>query len=254
MQSSFLVHSHIPKTGGSALNQRFLFPRLGEDRVQMLYRYVFEAAHRLPMRHITPSMRCYGATGHVPYGYFERVYPAAIYVSVFREPVDRMLSFLNFALATPGHKLHERIGLAMAGRAAEDPDAFAMAVLQEPRLAVVHSNVQTRLACGCARLADTRIDALHLEIAESNLKQNNYLFGDQTDLSSFVEDMKARFPLHGRSDSICEVDAKTEKRLPKLLTSDMLRPRTLAALENANHFDLGLYDRITKRTANLAAA
>lgn len=251
---SFLVHSHIPKTGGSALNQRFLFPRYGQDRVQMLYRYVFEAAHRLPRRHVTPSMRCEAATGHVPYGYFDRVYPGATYVSVFREPIDRMLSFLNFVLATPGHKVHERIGRDVSGRAAEDPDAFVMAVLTEPRLAVVHADVQTRLAAGCARLGEASVEALHHDVASDNLDRRNYLSGDQSTLAGLISDLAERYPASTAMQPASPPDAKLEKRLPKTLSRSMLARSTIEALEQANRWDLSLYDQISRRTQNRAAA
>ena len=254
MTMSFLVHSHIPKTGGSALNQRFLFPRHGTDRVQMLYRYVFETAHRLPRRHVTPSMRCHAATGHVPYGYFDRVYPDAVYVSVFREPVQRMLSFLNFVLATPGHKVQERIGPDMADRAPEDPDAFVMAVLAEPRLAVVHANVQVRLASGCARLGEAPVDALHFEVAETNLGRPGYVIGDQAAFPRFIAELSERFPRVAATRASSPPDARLEKRLPKVLHRDMFAPGTIAALEQANRWDLALYDRVTRQSQNRAAA
>ena len=88
MSEPFLVHAHIPKTGGSALNRRLVFPGFGEDRVCQLYRFVFERAQRLPTRHVSRAMRSSAAAGHVPFGYFERLYPGALYVSVFREATN----------------------------------------------------------------------------------------------------------------------------------------------------------------------
>ncbi|MEM1297964.1 MAG: hypothetical protein AAGH68_01700 [Pseudomonadota bacterium] len=254
MTEPFLVHAHIPKTGGSALNQRFLFPRFGQDRVQMLYRYVFEAAHRLPKRHTSPAMRCFAATGHVPYGFFSRVYPSATYLSVFREPLARSLSFLNFVLATPDHKVHERIGADPARNAADDPDGFVMAVLQEPRLATVQSNVQTRLASGCARLGEMPVDALHLDVAEANMARSDYLIGDQAQLARLIGELRSRYPIPHQQAPTPQPDPRTEKRLPKTLRVDALAPATVAALEQANRFDLALYEQIQARSANLAAA
>ena len=254
MSEPFLVHCHIPKTGGSALNQRFLFPRFGTDRVQLLYRYVFEAAHRLPPRHTSPAMRCFAATGHIPFGYFKRVYPGATYLSVFREPVSRALSFLNFVLATPDHKVRERLDPGVLARAPADPDSFILATLADPRLAVVQANVQTRLASGCARLGDAPIDALHLDVATDNLARPEYVVGDQTNLGAVMAELRARFPAPAPSGPTPQPNAQAEKRLPKLLHADQISPRTHAALTHANRFDLQFYERIRRRTENLVAA
>lgn len=254
MLEPFLVHAHIPKTGGSALNQRFLFPHFGPDRVQMLYRYVFEAAHRLPQRHTSPAMRCFAATGHVPFGFHSRVYPSATYLSVFREPVARSLSFLNFVLATPDHKVHERVGPGPARTMEEDPDRFVMAVLQEPRLAVVQSNVQTRLASGCARLGEMPVDALHLDVAEANISRADYITGDQARLGRLISELRERYPVPRVQGPTPQPDPRVEKRMPRVLQVEALAPATRAALEQANRFDLRLYERIRSRSENLAAA
>ena len=252
MSLPFLVHCHVPKTGGSAFNQRFLFPRFGMDGTYLLYRYVFEAAHRLPTRHVSRAMRSYAATGHIPFGYFHKIYPEALHVSIFREPVARSLSFLNFVLATPDHKVRERLPALIANNATDDPDAFVLAVLDEPRLAVVQANVQTRLASGCARLGPRPVDALHLEIAEENIRRDDYLVGDQANLAGFLHRMTQRFPLPPGPTP--QPDAAAEKRLARKLAAKMLQPATLARLEDANRFDLKLYESIRRRTENLSAA
>lgn len=252
MTLPFLVHTHIPKTGGSAFNQRFLFPCFGTNGTYLLYRYVFEAAHRLPTRHVSRAMRSYAATGHVPFGYFQRIYPDAHYVSIFRDPVARCLSFLNFVLATPDHKVHERLPTGLSGLAGDDPDRFVLAVLDEPRLAVVQSNVQVRLASGCARLGPRPVDALHLEVAEDNIRRDDYLIGDQADLAGFLQRIMQRFPMP--SGPTPQPDAAAEKRLTRTLSANMLRPTTVGRLEDANRFDLRLYESIRRRTGNLSAA
>ncbi|MEM1131019.1 MAG: hypothetical protein AAGH83_10920, partial [Pseudomonadota bacterium] len=85
----FVVHCHVPKTGGSALNQRLFFPRFGAAQVYQMYRFIFERSSRLPLRHRARAMRSRAAIGHIPFGYFDLLYPDALYVSLFRAPEAR---------------------------------------------------------------------------------------------------------------------------------------------------------------------
>ena len=251
MSGPFLVHCHVPKTGGSALNRRFLYPAFGEDRVYQLYRYVFERASRIPLRHVSRAMRSFAATGHVPFGFFDRVYPDAIYVSVFREPVERMLSFLNFVISNPDHKVNARLPKGAVRHAAQDPDAYVNAVLNDPRLAVVQANVQTRIAGGAARLGDRPVNDLHLDQALENLSRPNYFVGDQSDLDNLIERLSTVVPILTAQDpSKPKSNAKLEKRLPRTLTLNALAPRTLERIRGANDLDLRLYDLVQTTLAS----
>ena len=251
MSAPFLVHCHVPKTGGSALNRRFLYPSFGEGRVYQLYRYVFECASRLPPRHVSRAMRSYAATGHVPVGFFDHVYPGAIYVSVFRDPVERTLSFLNFALSSERHQVRKRLPDVVIRNASQDPDAYVNAVLDEPRLAVVQANVQTRIAGGAARLGDQPVNALHLDQAFENLSRPTYLVGIQSELETLVQRLGAVVPARARQGAPDTASSpRLEKRLPRALSLDGLAPRTLERIRGANDLDLRLYDRVRESLAN----
>lgn len=254
MSLPFLVHCHIPKTGGSALNQRFMLPHFGARDVYMLYRHVFEMAERLPTLHTSRAMRSFAASGHVPFGFFQQVYPEAVHISVFRDPVERMVSFLNYVVTQPRHGVQQRLPAELRANPAEDPDRFVIAVLDDPRLAVVQSNVQTRLAAGCARLGDRPVSPEHLRMASRNIARHDYLVGDQARLGSFLADLRERFPRPEAEGPVPRPDAQTEKRMPRKLTLDMLAPGTRERLAAANTLDLRLYEAITRQHANLAAA
>ncbi|MEM7212315.1 MAG: hypothetical protein AAF479_10555 [Pseudomonadota bacterium] len=238
MTEPFIVHAHIPKTGGSALNRRMLFPMYGEDNVYQLYRFVFERASRLPRRHVARAMRSFVAVGHVPFGYFDDVYPDAVYVSVFRDPVARYMSFLNFVVAREKHGVHRRIGKNLVDQAAEEPDAYVNAVLDDPRLTVIHGNVQTRLASGTARLGDAPVTMEHLSAALSNVARERYVCGSQEDLPSLFDRLRESFPHMRRPKA---TSAELEKRLPKALHLDGLALRTIDRIRAANDLDTRLY-------------
>jgi hypothetical protein len=239
MPAPFLCHCHIPKTGGSALNRRYLYPRFSEDRVYQLYRYVFECAGALPQRHVSRAMRTYAGTGHVPYGFFRRVHPKAVYVSVFRAPEARFVSFLNFVLASDKHMVRKRVGADVLRRAETDPDSFVTAVLDDPLLEVVHSNVQTRLAAGRSRLGEAPVTGDDLEAARFNLAQPDYLAGDQDNLAAFIALMAERF---GPVAQKVRSSPQLEKRLTRHISLEMLGPKALKRVRAANELDLRLYE------------
>lgn len=246
MIDPFIVHCHIPKTGGSALNRRVLFPTHGEENVYQLYRYVFERASRLPRRHVARAMRSDLAVGHVPFGYFDEIYPGALHVSVFREPVARFVSFLNFVLANPKHAVRARLDPPLVANAADDPDALIRAVLAEPRLAVVHRNVQTRLAGGAPRLGDVEVSTCHLEAALRNVARERYVTGVQENLDDLIDRLRERLP-HLRLRTTATADQ--EKRLPKVLHIPALSRQTLDRIRAANDLDLRLHAAVRETLA-----
>ena len=241
MSEPFIVHSHIPKTGGSALNRRVLFPMHGEHRVYQMYRYVFETASRLPQRHVARAMRSFVAVGHVPFGYFDGIYPDAIYISVFREPVSRFISFLNFVLANPDHAVRQRLEPEVVANAENEPERFIEAVLSEPRLAVVHQNVQVRLAGGAPRLGEQSVTADYLDQARRNLNRHQYITGVQEEMDALIARLWERFPAMPEPKP---GPASLEKRLKKTLSRQQLAPKMLDRLRSANDLDLRLYDLV----------
>lgn len=242
----FVVHCHMPKTGGSALNRRLLFPRFGVDRVHQLYRFVFERSSRLPIRHRSPAMRAYAATGHVPFGYLDALYPDAVYLSIFRDPVSRFLSLLSFMLATPDHGMRAHLPRRVLDRAAEDPDALVYAVLAVPSLAAIHGNAQTRLAAGAARLGHAPVGPDHVHAAKANLTNPRYIAGLQPDLERFLVHLDTVLP-GPRLGAVQIHPAKLEKRGIRRLALSDLAPRTLAAIEAANAHDCALLDIVARR-------
>lgn len=247
MAERFLVHCHIPKTGGSALNRRLILPGFGEGAVQRLYRYVFECAAVLPVRHRGRAMRSFAAAGHVPFGYFAPVYPGALHVSVFREPVERFVSFLNYVFANHEHSARRRLPGPVVDGAADDPDRFALAILDEPRLAVVHGNVQTRLASGLPRRGEAPVEAGDLARALSNLDRPDYLWGAQEDLDGFIARLAGVLEAGGRRvTTAADVPDRLAKRLGRRFAATDLAPATLCRITDANRLDMDLYDRVLR--------
>lgn len=249
----FVVHCHMPKTGGSALNQRLFFPRYGTDRVHQLYRHIFERSSRLPLRHRARAMRSVAATGHVPFGYLDGLYPHAVYVSLFRDPVARFLSFVNFMLATPDHKTRTRLDPKLLDRAADDPDALLRGVLGDDHLGVVHANTQTRLASGTARLGQRPVGGQHLAAALQNIADPRYLTGLQHEFEVFIASLDQTLPGDGLAQPSA-IEEKLAKRGHAKITAADLAPKTLGLIRAANDLDLCLIEAVAEQPIKRRAA
>lgn len=246
MSEPFVVHCHMPKTGGSALNRRILFARYGIDRVHQMYRFIFERSSRLPIRHRTKAMRCFAAAGHVPFGYLDPIYPEAVYISVFRDPVERFLSFLNFMLTTPDHAARARISAEAIENFDDDPDRLVMAVLADAHLCAVQCNTQVRLASGSARLGKTPVGQNHMDAAFSNIMNTRYLTARHEDLDGFLIRLDDVLPGAGHAIDGRDIPPTLEKRGERRLTANMLLAKTLDAIHSANAYDQRLLDALER--------
>ena len=103
--AAFLVHVHVPKTGGSSVRQ-FLRDVVGEDAIFAtgLGRATFEALAQPPQSRKTPLR---AAHGHFGYGMhlhpvFRAAQPRAVhYATVLRDPVARIVSQFQWEVSSP---------------------------------------------------------------------------------------------------------------------------------------------------------
>lgn len=243
----FLVHCHMPKTGGSALNQRFLFQRYGHQNVHLMYRFIFERSSRLPIRHRTRAMRSFAASGHIPFGFLDSLYPDAIYVSVFRDPVERFLSFINFMMMTEDHAARGRLMAGTDNSGEPDPEDLVQAALGDEKIVRIHGNAQCRLASGNARLSAAPACGLHLAAAQQNIANPRYVIGLQSHLPAFLARLWRMTGSSAELAGVPEPKQELEKRLPRRLQAANLSPRTLDRVRSINDLDLHLVDGV--RTA-----
>lgn len=250
MLEPFVVHCHVPSSGSAALNRTVFLAHFGETRVMQLYRAEDETAHRLPLGRISWAMRCHAAAGHVPIGFFDRIYPGAAHVIVLRDPVARWLDALDAMLCLPDHPFHARLGAETMRLATADPDAFVRTVLEDRRITRRGADVQTRLASGLARFGRHQPDADDLGVALSNLARPDVHVGHHAALDAFSARLQDIYP----PQNPLPPDASMPGTAPRI-TPDMLTARTLEGIRTVNSFDLKLHDRLTAhRDLSRAAA
>lgn len=145
----FVIFLHIPKACGTTLTK--LFGRWCAPGEVFTATGVPHEEARATLRRLSaqrpPGVRL--ILGHAPFGLHEALDGPARYVTVLRDPIERIVSHFHYAARTPQHPQHEEIkrgdlgllGLArrisnlqtryLGGRLDETPDAAALALAKE---------------------------------------------------------------------------------------------------------------------------
>jgi hypothetical protein len=159
-----LIFLHIPKAAGSTLHRiverqydkAAIFHISGRD-----VRGSIEAFQRLSEA-CRDQIVC--LKGHMPYGLHVYMAQPCTYITLLRNPVDRIISHYYFVLRTPGHYLHEEV--VSAGMTLED--YVGSGISSEL------NNGQTKLLAGEVQ-QNQFVDAL--EQAKKNLLQSFSVVG-----------------------------------------------------------------------------
>lgn len=151
-----LVFIHTPKTGGSTLRRilrRQCQPRSSFVGLNHLDR-PHECLERLAAIAAAPPGRVQAAGGHVPFGVVAPRLPHATYLTLVRDPVERVLSAYHYGLhrRTPVRSLHRYVTEG-----------------------VTPANLQTRMLSGRPVSEEPTLDSL--EAAVANLRERFRVVG-----------------------------------------------------------------------------
>jgi tetratricopeptide (TPR) repeat protein len=161
-----LIFQHVPRCGGTSL-RRILKRQFDPSDVLELYgtREELELA-RYPtlaaVQHRTPAL----IAGHFPFGLHRYLPDGAVYVSMLRDPAERILSDYDYIVHNPLHVHHERV--AGTGMAATE---FVAA----PELAISNRNGLTRAFAGLS--PDDPVTCESLAAARHNLRSHYAVAG-----------------------------------------------------------------------------
>jgi hypothetical protein len=103
-----LVFLHIPKTAGQSLH--FVALRNYAQR-EKIHLNILDNPLEVEMERIPLEARSRARLlwGHMPYGVHEHMPRHCDYITVLREPIDRIISVYKHILRTPSHVLHDRL-------------------------------------------------------------------------------------------------------------------------------------------------
>jgi galactose-3-O-sulfotransferase len=226
-----IIFLHIPKTGGmtfSALAAR-QFPQAAVHRINGRL-----AAGRAELMAL-PEERRRGIRyvyGHVPFGLHECLPRPAVYVTLLRDPVDRIVSIYYYARRRPEWGLHRQIveqQLSLDDFVASDA-------------AAEFHDQQTRMLSG----VDEPLGAAQsLETARRNLSER---FALAAPAQRFDEAVLLCRRLFGWRN-VFYARANVNRHRPRL---DEIPRATIAAIERKNLLDLELYGIVRRRFDELA--
>src|SRR5436190_9684556 len=218
-----IIFLHVPKSAGTTLNRliEWEYPLLAMYTVDpVLFRWSRERLWRLPKRRLK-RFRVF--KGHMKFGLHEVLPQPATYITVLRDPIDRMISAFYFMHT---YKLHPNYWkFRREGWTLED------FVKRWPK-----ANLQTKMIAGADY--DAPCTAEILRKAKENLQYFSVV-GLTERFEETLALMKVRFGWKLQSYSSFNVTrARPKKRDLPQSTLDLIAER--------NRFDIELYDCVAK--------
>jgi Galactose-3-O-sulfotransferase len=218
-----LIYLHVPKTGGTTLRGvierqyglEAVFKVDGYDLVASIQRY----------RNLSENARAEikAFVGHMPFGWHDILDESAVYVTLLRHPVGRIVSHYRYVLRTPEAALHE------------DTRSRQLSLeeyVQASPGASIFNNGQTRLLAGPLLRQDEPVTEETLELAKGNIEERFLLVGvtERFDESLLMmrRELRWRLPLYA--------PAKIAPPFDKGVSS-----KTRRVIEDANALDIDLY-------------
>lgn len=215
---SLVIFMHIPKTGGTTL-ANILEKQYPQGQV---LRVPFGNLHTLKQQ--LKGSKPAAVHGHHPFGLHELYQGSFHYITMLRDPVDRIISNYYYAAENPGNPMHRKLNQLSF-------EEFIMS--KDEKLQYRISNMQTSFAAGKRTPAIANVD--DLELAMENLQRHFSVIGI-TDM--FTESIEVMKKVLGWQDVSFQPKNRTKKR-PAI---EEIKPEILESIQEKNQLDYKLYN------------
>jgi len=160
-----LIYIHVPKAAGTTFSDIIEQNYPAQEVLTILHQpgRTIEDFMRLP---IEERKRPRVIKGHFPFGLHEHVPRPCTYITILRDPVERILSHYHYVLRTPEHYLYDKV----AG------SKMSLAEYAGNPVTTELDNGQVRMISGCGRFVPIdQCGEQHLQQAKDNLERH-FLF------------------------------------------------------------------------------
>lgn len=236
------IFLHIPKCGGNSLLD-FLRPCVAPGAEFDVSQGLDYAQRLRELQELSVEDRAAlrFVHGHLPWGVHRWLPQPAVYVTLLRHPVDRLVSHHAFVLENPRHPLHATVH---GGR-------LSLVDYVRSGLSGELENGQTRLLCGRAELDSLRghgpVTREHFEEARA------HLLGEQTHFG-LVELYDASQQIIARGQGWpAPAPASRKNATQRRPPLDSISRRQWQAIVARNEFDMELYETAVRELARRAA-
>jgi hypothetical protein len=221
-----LIFLHVPKAAGSTLQEIIARQYAGGSS------FVFTGDRERYQGFIDLPERERAAydllLGHVQFGIHDHLPDPATYITMLRDPIDRVVSHYHFILARPEHYLHE--SLKRKGYSLRDW------LLEDHPLVLDNFQLRWLLPTPFAEVPPGGITRSMFDEARWNLENAFSVIG----LVEYFADSLACFE---RAFGWSGLDAGIQRNItPGRPAVEDLDAQTLAAIRNVNMYDIELYE------------
>ncbi len=172
-----LLFLHIPKTAGTTV-LTFLERQYKPGEV---FRLNWQGPAHCQLEALTRQHRV--LAGHISFGLHRKLGRPCRYITLLRNPIDRIVSFYYFALSYPDMYIHET-----ASR-------MSLAEFAQSNVSAELDNHQVRLLCNKGDAPIGSITASDLRQAKQNLQRHFDVVGVQDNVSGFLNALSTKFGL-----------------------------------------------------------
>ena len=240
MNSGTVIFIHIPKAAGSTLNQvlnrQYKAQHILCIKEGMSKQDSIDSFKQLPKKK-KAHLRC--IRGHMPFGLHQWLPQPATYLTILRNPVERLISYYYFVLETPIHHFHSEV--VQNDLTLED---FVTKIAN-----INETNLQTRWISGCVDFDSVMppyedLPANALDLAKANIKSSFSVCGltERFDESLLLMQRVLRWK------SVVYIRRNIGKRQPSRAE---LPSSTLRLIEKCEEQDLVLYEFAAKRLTEM---
>jgi hypothetical protein len=221
--NELILFLHIPKSAGTTVHN-FLNLQFGPEKVFIMnWQGNPEALH--DYQKLTPAARdqLRAVTGHLQFGTHEHLGRPSTYITLLREPIDRLVSFYYYALEYPETYIH-----SVAKK-------MTLHEFMASNASVELDNLQIRLLVGKMSAPIGTLTSADAQQAKQNLRSHFAVAGVQDDVDGFLRAVCRHFKLpYMPAPSL----NKTNKRPALAQVADA----TKNVIKERNALDLEIYD------------